>query len=90
MVVLAESSLLGVILGLVAFGTQRVVDRRRQVTSYPDRSGSMKVVPPPNSTAEYTPVGSDDSTAVRVRPGSSRGRLVIDPESATPLTEESP
>ncbi len=85
LVLIVESSLVGLVLGIVAFATQRIVERRRG-PSYPEISTNHAPLLPATSTAEYVPVGSDDSTAIRTRPGSSRGKHVVSPSEPSATT----
>ncbi len=70
-----QSAMIGVVLTLLTALMQRQVQRRTAVTVFGEAGGRPGARPgggPPGSSVNYTgSVGSDDSTAVRVRPVAS-------------------
>ncbi len=67
-----QSAAIGVVLTLVLLLMQRSFDRRRPVSSaYPDAAGRGSGTSPASTASHAQSVGSDDSTAIRVRNSAS-------------------
>jgi hypothetical protein len=88
-VLVIQSAMTGVVLTLLTAMMQRQVQRRASATLFGEagsRSGARASASPTSSSVNYTgSVGSDDSTAIRVRPVSS---TVDHPVTGLPLNTE--
>jgi hypothetical protein len=72
-ILVAQSSLSGVALVLLAGMVKRAIERRRRGRPrFTEPSSLTTSVPPGSSLHRATSAGSDDSTAIRIRPGSTQ------------------
>lgn len=76
-----QSGMIGVVFTLLAALMQRLVDRprRRGAPGFGEASGLASGPPPGSSVSRTAGVGSDDSTAIRIRPVSTVDHLPTGP-----------
>ena len=77
---LVQSAMLGVLLTMLAALIYWLIERKRPTSRvFGDSSGLSTATSPGSSVSRPSPVGSDDSTAIRIRPTSTVDYIVAAP-----------